>query len=55
MYILPQLYKCPKCKMEINYSPHDNWGIPVIERKPTCPYCYAEFIKKNVPLMELKD
>lgn len=54
VYIVPQPYVCPKCKTEINYSPHDGWGMPAIDGSPICPTCYIEFLKANVPVMERK-
>lgn len=51
MYLTPQKYECPKC--EINYmwsEHHDPLGFGI----PYCLSCYDEFLKKNIPIGELK-
>lgn len=47
MYVIPQLYRCPKCKYEFKWSETaDFLGLPI----PFCPKCYVEFLIKNVPV-----
>ncbi len=51
--MIPQWYKCPKCKSSFQWSEnHDNVGF----REPLCPVCYYNFIKDNVPTgIRIKD
>lgn len=52
MYIVPQLYKCPKCGYECQYGPHDKHPAPIVGADPVCPKCWALFLHANVGLME---
>lgn len=60
--IKPTKYRCPKCKTEIVcYLP---WSViefrfaaaagqQLFSTGPVCPKCVVEFIKANIPVMEV--
>jgi len=49
-YIIPQLYKCPKCNHEFNWS-GQNMPFP-FNLRPFCDLCYLEWIMNFVPIAE---
>lgn len=54
VYMIPQTYECPKCGTTTKWA--NNGGVasvPIINGAPACPKCWDDFVKANVPVMEI--
>ena len=52
MYRVPQPHKCPACGYECQYGQDDPHPGPVLNDGPTCPRCWANFVRSVAPAME---